>query len=188
MTRGGGTVTGASQVTNADGIARVGSWTLGSTGSNELEAQAGSLDGSPVVFRATGTGGPPPPPPTAEPHHFVFLQPPRDVEENEEFTVRVAIVDAGGTIVPLSGIEIYLGLFRVGEEDPSNTRLLGDRFRDTENGVAEFRLRITNGSFGTVTGESERYRFRALSDELPQLGPHGPEPFLYSDVFEVEGD
>jgi hypothetical protein len=189
VTRGGGTVNGASQVTNADGIARVGSWTLGSTGSNELEAQAGSLNGSPVVFRATGTGGPPPPPPpTAEPHHFIFLQPPRDVEENEEFTVRVAIVDAGGDIVPLSGIETYIGLFRVGQEDPSNTRLLGDRFRDTQNGVAEFRFRITNGNFGTVTGESEHYRLRALSDELPQLGPHGPEPFLYSDVFEVEGD
>jgi hypothetical protein len=192
VTRGGGTVSGASQTTDADGIARVGGWTLGSAGDNRLEAQAGSLNGSPVVFRATATEEPPPPPPpppppAAEPHHFIFVEPPHDVSENQEFTVKVAIVDAGGNIVPLSGIEIYIGLFREGEEDPSNTRLLGDRFEDTRNGVAEFRFRVTNGNFGTVTGTSERYRMRALSDELPQLGPYGPEPFLYSQLFTVQG-
>jgi hypothetical protein len=59
---------------------------------------------------------------------------------------------------------------------PSNDLLVGDRFRDTQNGIAAFDLRIT---------ESDQYRLRALSDELPQLGPHGPEPWLYSDPFEV---
>jgi hypothetical protein len=97
-------------------------------------------------------------------------------------------VDERGNIVPLSGIEIYIGLFPQGSDEPTNTRLLGDRFRDTQNGVAEFRFRITNGSFGVVTGTTERYRMRALSDELPQLGPHGPEPYLFSDVFTVRGD
>jgi hypothetical protein len=188
VTRGGGTVSGAAQTTNADGIARVGSWTLGSASDNRLEAQAGSLNGSPVVFKATATEEPPPPPPpAAEPHHFIFVEPPRDVRENQEFTVKVAIVDAGGNIVPLSGIEIYIGLFREGTNDPSNTRLLGDRFEDTRNGVAEFRFRVTNGNFGSVTGATERYRMRALSDELPQLGPYGPEPFLYSQLFTVRG-
>jgi hypothetical protein len=188
VTRGGGTVSGASQTTNAEGIARVGSWILGSEENNELAAQAGSLNGSPVIFSAKAVLEEPPPPPSAEPHHFIFLEPPHDVKENQEFTVKVAIVDAGGNIVPLSGIEIYLGLFQEGAENPSNTRLLGDRFEDTRNGVAEFRLRITNGSFGTVTGTTERYRLRALSDELPQLGPYGPEPFLYSQLFTVRGD
>ncbi len=181
VTRGGGTVTGSSQVTNADGIARVGSWTLGSPGQNELEARAGTLNGSPVRFQATA-------PPAAEPHHFIFLVPPHDVKEDEEFTVKVAIVDAEGTIVPLSGIEIYVGLHLEDREVPTNTRLLGDRFRDTENGVAEFQLRITNGRHGTIAGGTKRYRLRALSDELPELGPYGPEPWLYSDLFEVRGD
>jgi hypothetical protein len=42
--------------------------------------------------------------------------------------------------------------------------------------VAVFHLRIT---------EQNRFRMRALTDELPQLGPHGPEPWLFSGVFEV---
>ena len=28
-------------------------------------------------------------------------------------------------------------------------------------------------------------RLRALTDDLPELGPHGPEPYLYSDFFEI---
>jgi hypothetical protein len=31
-----------------------------------------------------------------------------------------------------------------------------------------------------------RYRLRALTDDLPELGPHGPEPYLFSRVFEVK--
>ena len=173
--------------TGADGVA-VGSLSSTVAGTKDVSAVVNGtvqLNQSAQVFV---TEEPPPPPAAAEPHHFIFVEPPHDVRENQEFTVRVAIVDAGGNIVPLSGIEIYIGLFREGEEDPSNTRLLGDRFEDTRNGVAEFRFRVTNGNFGIVTGTSERYRMRALSDELPQLGPYGPEPFLYSQLFIVRGD
>jgi hypothetical protein len=67
-------------------------------------------------------------------------------------------------------------LFREGSDEPVNAALVGDRFRDTQNGIAVFNLSITD------TG---RYRIRALSDELPELGPHGPEPWLYSGPFEV---
>src|SRR5205807_2221790 len=56
---GNGTITGASQTTNASGAATVGSWTLSATaGSNTLTARSGSLSGSPVTFTATGTAGP----------------------------------------------------------------------------------------------------------------------------------
>src|SRR5207253_2154411 len=55
---GNGTITGASQTTNASGMATVGSWTLSATaGSNTLTATSGSLTGSPVTFTATGTAG-----------------------------------------------------------------------------------------------------------------------------------
>jgi hypothetical protein len=51
---GGGTLTGGSQVTNASGVATVGSWTLGAaTGTNTLTATAGSLPA--VTFTATAT-------------------------------------------------------------------------------------------------------------------------------------
>ena len=50
---GGGTVTGGSQVTNASGVATVGSWTLGAPGTNTLTATAASLPA--VTFTATAT-------------------------------------------------------------------------------------------------------------------------------------
>jgi hypothetical protein len=170
VTSGGGSVVDATQVTNSEGIARVGSWRLGpNPGVNRLEARAASFDGSPVVFTAQGTSG-------GGVDHFVFWVQPPDVGTFEFFTVEVAMVDADGNLVPISGIEIYLGLFPVGSENPNNTRLLGDRFRDTENGIATFNLAVN---------ERGTYRFRALSDELPFLGVHGPEPYLFSDTFQV---
>lgn len=57
---GGGSVTGASATSNADGIATVGSWILGSTpGSNSLTASSGALAGSPFTFNATAVPAPP---------------------------------------------------------------------------------------------------------------------------------
>src|SRR2546426_2324391 len=53
-----GGITGASQITNASGIAAVGSWTLATTaGPNTLTATSTGLAGSPVTFGATGTAG-----------------------------------------------------------------------------------------------------------------------------------
>jgi len=54
---GGGTVTGATPVTDANGLATVGSWTLGTTaGPNTLTATVAGL--TPVTFSATGAPGP----------------------------------------------------------------------------------------------------------------------------------
>lgn len=52
---GGGSITGASQTTDLNGVATVGSWTLGPTpGMNTLTASAPVQQGSPVTFSATG--------------------------------------------------------------------------------------------------------------------------------------
>jgi hypothetical protein len=184
VTRGGGSVTGESQITDPNGVARVGSWTLGSSaGQNRLEARAGSLNGSPVVFSATATAPqqppppPPPPPPasTAQVDHFQFRVQPHEVGVDEWFRVEVALLDKAGKIVPLDGIQIYLGLWPTGSSVPDNTRLAGDRFVDTKNGVAVFNLYIK---------QSGGYRFTARSDFLPKnLGPFGPE--LFSNTFQV---
>ena len=56
VTSGGGSITGASQTTASNGIASVGSWTLGSAvATNTLTATAAGLSGSPVTFTASGT-------------------------------------------------------------------------------------------------------------------------------------
>ena len=109
--------------------------------------------------------------------HFVFRLQPHTVDVREPFRVEVALVDVVGNVVDLSGILLYVGLFEEGSDTPVNTRLLGNRFRDTQNGVAVFDdLAVT---------KKGRYRLRALSDQLPELGPHGPEPFLFSLPFDV---
>lgn len=58
VTAGGGSVTGASQLTDANGRATVGSWTLGpATGVNELEATFNTgLSRGATIFVATGNG------------------------------------------------------------------------------------------------------------------------------------
>lgn len=53
VTAGGGTIQGAAPVTDAAGIARVGRWTLGTSGEQRLTATAGTL--APVTFVATLT-------------------------------------------------------------------------------------------------------------------------------------
>ena len=61
---GGGSVEGGDAITAADGVATVGSWTLGETlGNNTLTAtvQADNVQGNPVTFRATATPGAPSP-------------------------------------------------------------------------------------------------------------------------------
>ena len=51
---GAGTITGASAVTNASGVATLGSWVLGS-GGNSLFASVPGLTGDPLIFVALGT-------------------------------------------------------------------------------------------------------------------------------------
>lgn len=58
VTAGGGALTGASATSDANGVARVGSWTLGDdTGPNTLTATVAGL--TPVQFMATATAGAP---------------------------------------------------------------------------------------------------------------------------------
>jgi adhesin/invasin len=57
---GGGSITGGTTTTDANGVATLGSWTLGTTpGTNTLTASGSGVSGSPVTFTATGTAGPP---------------------------------------------------------------------------------------------------------------------------------
>lgn len=55
---GGGSLTGSSATTGSDGVATLGSWTLGTTaGANTVTASGDNLIGSPITFSATGTAG-----------------------------------------------------------------------------------------------------------------------------------
>ena len=59
ITSGGGTITGGTTTTNAQGIATVGSWTLGTAaGPNSLTATSTAVPGASFVFAAAGGAGP----------------------------------------------------------------------------------------------------------------------------------
>jgi hypothetical protein len=58
VTSGGGSITGADAVSDASGIATVGSWKVGSApGENWLTATSAGLTGSPIMFFAKGDAG-----------------------------------------------------------------------------------------------------------------------------------
>jgi hypothetical protein len=168
----GNTLIQPSGVTGPNGVA-TGSLLSATPGEKMISATInGSLelsDAAPVrVISARGAG---------DVDRLVFLVPPRDADENEEFQVEVGLVDADGIVVPLSGIFIYVGLFPEDKDAPNNDLLRGERFENTEDGIAVLELAVE---------KKGRYRLRALTDDLPELGPHGPEPYLFSDVFEIQ--
>lgn len=162
VTAGGGSITGAQQTTNSDGIARVGSWELGAPGENRLEARAAALQGSPVVFTATATA--------SQEIRYEFTIQPVNVAENQQFTVQVTLKDASGATVPITGPLISLGLFREGRDRPSNNFLEGVRERNVVNGVVTFTdIRVNHAEDG--------YRLRVRSDALPDAAPVFSNPF-----------
>ncbi len=167
VTAGDGQVEGATQSTNSDGVARVGNWRLGAPGTNRLEARAGSLAGSPVVFTANGV--------SSGPDHLVFLVQPGDVVEDTPFSpdVAVAIVDAGGNIVDLDGVSIDIDLFE--ENGRESRELEGDTFQETDDGIA-----VYQGM--QVDRDHDNLRLRASSPDLPGLGQ------VFSNFFDVADD
>jgi alpha-tubulin suppressor-like RCC1 family protein len=60
LASGAGSITGAVQQTDVNGVATVGGWILGKTvGQNTLSAAAAGLTNSPITFSALGVAGPP---------------------------------------------------------------------------------------------------------------------------------
>ncbi len=97
------------------------------------------------------------------PDHLEFLVQPSDVEEDEEISpaVEVAIVDAQGSVVTVSGVEIEIELLEGDGE--SSDELKGGSKRRTEDGIAVFAdLRVDSSN--------EDYRLRASAPAMPELG------------------
>jgi adhesin/invasin len=99
---GGGSVTGGSRTTDPSGIATVGTWRLGPTpGPNTLTATAPGLNGSPVVFSATGTPGAPSPSQSR-----IAAAPGSITAGGGASTITVTVLDAGGN--PVNGATVTL--------------------------------------------------------------------------------
>ena len=96
VTGGGGTVTGPSATTTSEGIATVGSWTLGTAGANTLQASSGLLS---VSFTATAVASC-----TANVPATIAFSAISDASvlrvDLEQRTVTVLVTDACGTPLP----------------------------------------------------------------------------------------
>jgi hypothetical protein len=114
------------------------------------------------------------PEPEPEAHHLEFIVQPSDTEEGEVISpaVTVGVVDAGGAVVPVSGIEIELELIE--EDGKHSNEIEGERTRGTEAGVAVF-------PDLEVDKEEDGFRLRATARGRPELGSVDSEPFDVED-------
>ena len=145
VTPGGGSVTSASATTDANGIATVGSWTLGTTaGSNTLTATSGSLPDSPVTFTATGTAG-------------AATQIAVNAGNSQSTTVGTAVTTLPSVIVkdtynnPVSGVSVT---FAVATDGSSGTGLSATTGSNGIATVGSWTLSTTAGS-NTLMATSE---------------------------------
>jgi Bacterial Ig-like domain (group 1)/Filamin/ABP280 repeat len=143
VTRGGGTVSGETPVTGADGVAAVGAWRLGSgIGANELSAEVvgQDLDGSPVVFSASATAGG-----VSASESTVEASPATITASNgsSAATITVRVRDRFGN--PVAGVPVALAV------DGTGNTLTQPGAPTDANGVATGRLSATVAGTRTVS-------------------------------------
>jgi adhesin/invasin len=151
---GGGALTGAAATTGADGIATVGSWTLGgSAGPNTLKATVGAegVSGNPVTFTATATPG------AASAARSSFAVAPATIPASSGSSVSVVtIVVRDGAGNPIAGQAVTLSATGAGVSltDPDPTDVSGRttaRFSATASGDHTITAVTTGVTLGSKT-------------------------------------
>jgi adhesin/invasin len=134
---GGGTGTGLSQVTNAQGQATVGSWTLGSAAPNTLSATVtgSGIAGNPVTFTAQSAT-----------RIAITSAPASPVALDADFTVSVQLRNAAGVAVALQGVQLTIVIASGGGTLNGTTTLVTDA-----SGRADFTALSVSGSAGDRT-------------------------------------
>jgi adhesin/invasin len=133
VTGGGGSLTGPSVLTDATGVATVGSWTLGAAATQTLSATVtatGTIAGNPVTFTAT-----------AATQLAITQQPPANVASGVNFTVTVQLRNASNALAQVSGVPLTISVASGGGT------LNGTTTVNTVAGTATFTVNFTtNGS------------------------------------------
>jgi len=133
VTGGGGSINGASQVTDATGVATVGAWFVGGGVPNTLTATvATALSGNPVLFTASGAT-----------NIGITQQPPANTTSGTPFTVTVQLRDANGTTSQVNGVPLTISIQSGGGTLNAGSTALTV---NTTLGVATFNVSITGGA------------------------------------------
>ena len=100
VTAGGGNVSGAAQITDLNGIATVGGWTLGSAATQTMTAtvNAGGVAGNPVTFTASAAT------------QIVVVSAPTTASLNTNFNITVELRDAANVLSQASGVPLTIAI------------------------------------------------------------------------------
>jgi hypothetical protein len=166
VTAGGGAVSDSLSHTDASGIAKLTSWSLGTTaGQNTVTATVQGLSGMPVTFRATGTPG--------APARLSFVTPPPAATASgaalsPQPVLRVA--DAHGNSAFVAGITV------TASAEPGDVVVEGGTIATDSQGIASFQNLALRGVSGMVTLRFSAAGLGSLMAESPTalLAP-GPE-------------
>ena len=134
---GGGSITGVNQVTDALGLASVGSWTLGNGATNLLRATVtgAGIAGNPVTFTAQ-----------AATQITITTAPAGPVTLGNNFTITVQLRNSAGTAVSLANVQLSIAIASGGGT------LNGTLIRATDaSGVATFSAINVTGTAGART-------------------------------------
>lgn len=180
---GGGSITGGTQTTGTDGIATVGSWTLGTTaGTNTLSATSSGLGGSPLTFTATGNAG--------LASQLVLIANAAGAASGSAFTTQPAVAirdDAGNTITTDNGSLVTMSV-------NNGAAVVGTATTQALAGVATFKDVGISGASGTSytlsfarSGLAAATQSIALTPGLPtQLVLTTPATLAWSAAFAVQ--
>jgi hypothetical protein len=160
---GGGHVESSNTDTDGDGEAGT-RWTLGSSGTNTLNAVVSGVGVVTFTALATNGGGGGGGGGGAQPARLAFRVQPSDAKEKETIKppVEVVVLDQNGDLVTSQQIEVKLDL--IGDKDGN---LKGDTRVRSESGVARF-------TDLKVEKEGD-YRLRASADGVPSVDSDGFE-------------
>ena len=136
VTAGGGTLGGATQVTDAAGIASVGSWTLGSASPNTMTATVtgGGITGNPVSFTAQGVT-----------ELSLLSVPAGPLTLATDFTLTVRLRDGAAANASLAGVTITIAIASGGGTLNGTLTAVTDA-----SGIATFTVNVT-GAVGART-------------------------------------
>ncbi len=131
MTSGGGVVGGPSVLTDATGVAAVGSWTLGVGATQQLTATvaSGGVTGNPVTFNAVSAT-----------QLAITQQPPTNVAAGVNFTVTVELRSATNVLAQVNSVPLTISLASGAVQLNAGATALTV---NTSLGVATFNVTIT---------------------------------------------
>ena len=137
VTQGGGSATGLIQLTNTQGVATVGSWTLGAGAINTMTATVtgSGITGNPVTFTAQSAT-----------QIGITSAPAGPINLGTNFNITVQLRTAAGVAVALPGVQLMIAIASGGGT------LNGTLTRVTDaSGAVEFTLINVTGSAGNRT-------------------------------------